>query len=507
MPPSALEEEDEQQDTIVVQDVPSDQDQTPGLKKQELQKRWMRPPPSSPSSLSSNIDPITANLLGQVNYTRQLESPEPEEEQKMTTQQTETTTFTASAAQQHHQLQQQQQQPPQQYERPSYLNQIQPRHPQGLTMEERLQMMPERREMPWRPGIEPGSEYETGGDSRRKQIRFGCLLATRGDIAPSPCNSCANGRGKFSVCVYLEGFFKGACASCQLSGRPNRCSIKVDDGMSLHLLAVSKKTTNNQAEGKQELSSPGLAQTPEGGTSTTSAAPSERAVPTGMMPSPQSTSNEGLPPIINTITSAPETRIPALAATISRPPSGGLFQGAPPLKRRRIDEPHSAHPQFDMDRPQWQQELGISQARQQIGLQRPWPPPGMQKPFPGPIQGQLPPHMLPNGAGGPRGGPPGPPFGRGGSPRAWQSVNQSLPPGALGPGARGRMSPSVEEQQQGGKGEEGEFGGGEGKSLIEMMGKGRQRQIYGLVSGLQGGIDHLQRELDGLKRAIGIDDA
>jgi hypothetical protein len=101
------------------------------------------------------------------------------------------------------------------------------------TMEERLQAMPEKRPLPWRPGVEPGAEIETGGDSRRKQIRFGCLLATRGDVMPVPCVSCANGRGKFRVCVALEGYFKGACASCQLSGRPNRCSIKQSDGQSI----------------------------------------------------------------------------------------------------------------------------------------------------------------------------------------------------------------------------------------------------------------------------------
>jgi hypothetical protein len=102
----------------------------------------------------------------------------------------------------------------------------------AATMEERLQAMPEKRSLPWRAGVEPGAEVETGGDSRRKQIRFGCLLATRGDVAPIPCVSCANGRGKFNVCVALEGFFKGACASCQLSGRPNKCSIKQSDGKS-----------------------------------------------------------------------------------------------------------------------------------------------------------------------------------------------------------------------------------------------------------------------------------
>ena len=121
-------------------------------------------------------------------------------------------------------------------DRPAYLNQIQAKDPFGATMEERLQMMPELRPLPWRDGVEPGSEIETGGDSRRKQIRFGCLLATRGNVVAHPCKSCENGRGKFNQCIALDGYFKGACASCQLSGRPNRCSIKVnDDGMCLKL--------------------------------------------------------------------------------------------------------------------------------------------------------------------------------------------------------------------------------------------------------------------------------
>lgn len=43
-------------------------------------------------------------------------------------------------------------------------------------------------------------------------------------------------------------------------------------------------------------------------------------------------------------------------------------------------------------------------------------------------------------------------------------------------------------------------------ALIDSLPKNKQRQVYGLVSGLQGGIEHLQRELDSLKRALGIDD-
>jgi hypothetical protein len=43
-------------------------------------------------------------------------------------------------------------------------------------------------------------------------------------------------------------------------------------------------------------------------------------------------------------------------------------------------------------------------------------------------------------------------------------------------------------------------------ALIDSLPKSKQRQVYGLISGLQGGIGHLQRELDSLKRALGIDD-
>lgn len=42
--------------------------------------------------------------------------------------------------------------------------------------------------------------------------------------------------------------------------------------------------------------------------------------------------------------------------------------------------------------------------------------------------------------------------------------------------------------------------------LIDTLPKNKQRQIYSLVSGLQGGIGHLQKELDMLKKALGIDD-
>lgn len=166
--------------------------------------------PSSPESIGSDIDFAPRTKMA-IDSPQDLESPEPEQADETSIE------SASSASKQNHTT------------KPKYLNQISFRDPGSSTMEERLQMMPAKRTLPWREGVEAGSELETGGDSRRKQIRFGCLLATRGNEVPNPCHSCANGRGKFELCIALPGFFKGACASCQLSGRPNRCSIKTND--------------------------------------------------------------------------------------------------------------------------------------------------------------------------------------------------------------------------------------------------------------------------------------
>lgn len=169
---------------------------------------------TSPDSTISKIEPIDVNLLAQTDTLppyRYLESPtEPFEEESPSRSNTAIPQLVFSSD-------------PRSYSKKE-------RARTGPTMEDRLLAMPEKRPLPWRNGVKAGAEVETGGDSRRKQIRFGCLLATRGEIAPIPCNSCAKGRGKFSVCVSLPGYFKNACASCQLSGRPQNCSIKHNDG-------------------------------------------------------------------------------------------------------------------------------------------------------------------------------------------------------------------------------------------------------------------------------------
>ena len=42
--------------------------------------------------------------------------------------------------------------------------------------------------------------------------------------------------------------------------------------------------------------------------------------------------------------------------------------------------------------------------------------------------------------------------------------------------------------------------------MIDTLPKAKQRQIFSVISGLQGGIDHLQKQLDALKALLGIND-
>ncbi|TVY93412.1 hypothetical protein LAWI1_G002955 [Lachnellula willkommii] len=365
-------------------------------------------PSSQESDMSPELEPLVNHLLSQITP-QHLESPEPLEGDTSPT----NPRVDKIASKQ----------------KPRVVN---------LTMEERLQTMPEIRPLPWRAGVEPGADNETGGDSRRKQIRFGCLLATRGEVQNPPCNSCANGRGKFDTCVALEGFFKGACASCQLSGRPNRCSIKVNDDL------------------------------PE---------------------------------------SSPAVRTPAGPLNNGTPRENPSTDGPRPKRRRTQTQKKkdSKVPEWESARPQWEQELGDSQARQQLSgmSQRTWAPVNPSSATP---QSQI----MMNGNRGVRSVPiPQNTTDRTKPvPIGWATVNQPSPaPGAprysIGGDSNGMGYPNGVEQN---KREETVMDDRGSGALIDALPKQKQRQVYGLISGLQGGIQHIQRELDSLKRALGIDD-
>ena len=402
MPPTLEEEEDYRGDTIIVKG----------------EYPWTAP--SSPESMSPELEP--PGLLARNTMTpRNLESPEPQEEDYSTPNPL----------------------PDQKNPQPDLLAPRAPRqrHKQNVTtMEERLMMMPEKRPLPWRDGVEPGAENETGGDSRRKQIRFGCLLATRGEVQEVPCNSCANGRGKFRVCVALDGYFKGACASCQLSGRPNRCSIKKNDGKSF---------------------APGYLEDAK---------------------------------FVKDVLENPTIDTPRPEAVSRNEHELEQTNDGPQPKRRKTD----TVPDWESARPQWEQELGDSHARQQMNqiVQRPWATVNSPVIMPHPAHGMNGSSIVPSNAIDQS------------SSMGWATVNQPVvvapPPqtynGAESNGGSYRNSLDQGRREDTVNNEDGSV------ALIDTLPKNKQRQVYGLVSGLQGGIEHLQRELDSLKRALGIDD-
>lgn len=90
---------------------------------------------------------------------------------------------------------------------------------------------------------------------------------------------------------------------------------------------------------------------------------------------------------------------------------------------------------------------------------------------------------------------------------SWASVNQPMPmPGQpFGSGGDGNASGYRLNVDQGRR-EETILNEDGSTALIDALPKNKQRQVYGLVSGLQGGIEHLQRELNSLKKALGIND-
>ncbi|RKF82984.1 hypothetical protein GcM3_018036 [Golovinomyces cichoracearum] len=318
-----------------------------------------------------------------------------------------------------------------QLEPPTASSRARLRHLSVGTMEERLAMIPEKRALPWREWVEPSAENETGGESRRKQIRFGCLLATRGDVQTIPCNSCANGRGKFSVCVSLPNFFKGACASCQLSGRPNRCSIKKNDGS---------------------------------------------------LGSPNSTRISG-----------------TLKADFSSKSGLQLTENdSPHVKRRKINTPMtktaSKTPELENTRTYLDQKTG-DMAPQQVNIgQRHW---ATVNPQAAPKSTQFMTKELTHNGN-----------------VTHSDLNQVNTPGkSLGnrPSITSNFtgednncfafqSNRIIRKDTSPREEGGTF------IIIDTLPKGKQRQVYSLISGIQGGINHLQRELNLLKNALGIND-
>ncbi|CZR56727.1 uncharacterized protein PAC_06616 [Phialocephala subalpina] len=91
---------------------------------------------------------------------------------------------------------------------------------------ETLRRLPELRSIPWKAGKQIGPEKSTKSD--RPQTRGAYMLVTRGEIRDPPCTNCEHGSGRFSVCVSLNEYYQGACATCVLATRGTTCTLRQD---------------------------------------------------------------------------------------------------------------------------------------------------------------------------------------------------------------------------------------------------------------------------------------
>lgn len=208
-------------------------------------------------------------------------------------------------------------------------------------------------------------------------------------------------------------------------------------------------------------------------------------------------------PVVNNPVVVPQNNIQEQYPQHIQPPTQQPISAAPKAKRRKKETSETeAVPEWESQRPQWEQELGNSHARQQMKeiVQRPWATvnpnnPQMVTPLQQPIQ-----QPIPNGVNSIVISAPDRP-----QALSWASVNQPSPVSAGTGYGNGDINGSNYRMTSdpGGRESTGEDGS---IALIDKLPKNKQRQVYGLVSGLQGGIEHLQRELDSLKKALGIDD-
>ncbi|KAG4439120.1 hypothetical protein IFR05_005407 [Cadophora sp. M221] len=118
---------------------------------------------------------------------------------------------------------------------------------------QKLLDLPILRPIPWKEGQDlppkKSSEHE------RVQVRSAVILTTRGDVAETPCDRCARGVGRFAECVYKDGWFMGACATCQMSSKGNLCSFrtKKEAAAKAKLMAMNKAA----AQKRMDYSPPG----------------------------------------------------------------------------------------------------------------------------------------------------------------------------------------------------------------------------------------------------------
>jgi len=255
-------------------------------------------------------------------------------------------------------------------------------------------------------------------------------------VSPSPCEHCAAGYGRFSVCITLEHWFQGACSSCIFTSKGNKCSLRFQtsgtaDGRALRYHTDNPEVLQSYIRNAAENPKPSKKR-------------KRRSAPSQMQAAAQPSHSSVYSHVESPVSPDLDT---LLQAEIAREQSSGQ---------------HEHHQRANPSQP------NVAKAR-------------------GPLIGPAP-SLHSNevrrfivDASTPRDPAPVP------SERIWPvhhvlAEEKSVTPGSATLSGKYGSTP-----------------------MIDTLPKAKQRQIYSVISGLQGGIDHLQKQLDALKVLLGID--
>ncbi|PMD23385.1 hypothetical protein NA56DRAFT_701671 [Hyaloscypha hepaticicola] len=316
---------------------------------------------------------------------------------------------------------------------------------------DRLRALPEVRLIPWRPGQELPPEKSI--DSPRVQQRGAVLLSTRGGEAPSPCSHCAAGYGRFSKCIILEQWFQGACSGCIFTSKGNKCSLRfqtsgIADGRALRYVEdpeILKSYIRNAAENPKPPKKR-----------------KRRSAPSQMQSAAEPSHTSSCPDVTTPQVISPGTDLDTiLQAEIAREQSSG-YHDVIHIENKRL-KPHNPS------------QPNVARARGPlIGTASSLYPDEPRKVIPDASSTRNPAHIP--------------------TERHWP-VQHPLAEG------KKSVTPGYATMQ-----DTSEYPKTTTTPMIDTLPKAKQRQIYSVISGLQGSIDHLKKQLDSLKAVLGIDD-
>ncbi|TAQ91051.1 hypothetical protein B7494_g585 [Chlorociboria aeruginascens] len=345
---------------------------------------------------------------------------------------------------------------------------------------DRLRALPKVRPVPWRVGQELPPEKST--DSPRVQQRGACLLSTRGKIVETPCTHCASGFGRFSHCITLDDWFQGACSTCIFTSKGNKCSLRIETLGVTDARSLRYAKDGPQSSGKKRKKQPSAVDT-SGGSDSTSGTPYRSPYGPTFEP-PANLLKMDQPRLLPAPVSAPSpARSPDIDAMLQTQrvrdapsPIPGSLHHIEKKQRRQYGTNHQPNilpnpnpnpiTKFDRWSPsifQMDPHRTLSTPRELLSRTS---SPALQPPRP---------NYLPRPDDPARSVPPG------------MNLIQPL---VLNDVTRPNWPENI---------------GGRPAPLIETLPQAQQRHVYGLIRGIQGGIENLQRQVELLQSAMGME--